>query len=74
MTKLVYMLIVIILAITVSLSCPYLHNPAVAAQVHCANGYTDACAWLADAIDTDNTCHSSNTCLPTKTTNNPFAQ
>ena len=72
--KLVYILIAIALAITIFLASPYLHDQAYTAQVDCANGYTDACAWLADAIDTDNTCHASNTCLPTKTTNNPFTQ
>jgi hypothetical protein len=80
MTKLVYTLIAITLAITVFISCPYLYDQAYAAAYDCDNGHASACDWLqahnadADAHDTSNTCHASNTCLPTKTTNNPFTQ
>lgn len=78
MSKLVYILIAITLAITVFISCPYLHDQAYAAAYDCGNGHASACDWLqardADAHDASNTCHASNTCLPTQSIDNPFAQ
>ena len=33
-------------ALTIFITCPYLHDSTYAAQVDCNNGYDKACAWL----------------------------